>query len=293
MAWGLTREDLVAARDAAARQLAEDPHPRTEEQLARAHRWLDEDEAARRLFRAAATHTGARARERGREPRWFEYGFALRLAGDAEAALAAFARAPSDEPEVQYLLGGKPAGKDFWPRTLRALANGDVSCRDEIVALVRAGRGDPSSNPYGFTLWDLLEESFRVEAERSGTPVPDHRTMLERAGLLLGAPRTPLPPAEPPPSRRWTLRQLTPRGKPVRTVYDDSRNGPITIKLGRATVEIYADGGSYWAAGGRGRGQHPGADVRRRPRARRRSPGRIRPGREVGRRSTGEADRRR
>ena len=71
---------------------------------------------------------------------------------------------------------------------------------------IRADRLMPSYDPGEMTLYDLLEGTFRVDAERAGTPVPDHATMLARAGLL--GERAPAPALDPPPEGRWMVGKL-------------------------------------------------------------------------------------
>ena len=61
-----TREQLVAERDAAAARVAERPGKVSYQRLGRAHRWLDEADAAREAFRAGAEYMKANVLDQGR-----------------------------------------------------------------------------------------------------------------------------------------------------------------------------------------------------------------------------------
>ena len=54
MSWGINLEDLAASRDVLRDELPDRGDSHALEQLANAHRWLDEEDAARRRFGEAA-----------------------------------------------------------------------------------------------------------------------------------------------------------------------------------------------------------------------------------------------
>jgi hypothetical protein len=219
MAWRFTRAELEAERDRAAEAVAERPNKVSNQELGHALRWLDDEAGAREAYRGGAVAMKARVLDRGRSNNavgWTEYGHLLRNAGDVDAARAEYERALDelgDEPSVRaaqlrYLLGLQPgAAPDgpLWERALNALAAGEEldAVRDDIVSAIRAGRTMPTSSGLTMSLWELLEETFRVEAERDGTPVPDHATMLARTGLM--GERAPVAALDPPPQGRWTV----------------------------------------------------------------------------------------
>lgn len=199
MAWMITSAQLEAERDAAAERVQERPGKVSYQRLGRALRWLDEEDAAREAFRDGATYMKTNVLDQGRSDNaagWAEYGHLLRNAGDLDAAREAYQRALErldDEASVRgaqlrYLLGQDPGAADdgVHGRALLALAShqGIEQARKEIVAELREEGGLPSYTAPNMTLWDLLEETFRVESELTGEPVPDHATMLARAGLL-------------------------------------------------------------------------------------------------------------
>jgi tetratricopeptide (TPR) repeat protein len=199
VSWTFTRAELEAERDYAAARVEERPGKVSCARLGRAHRWLDEEAAALEAFRTGAICMKTQVLDLGRSDNasgWLEYGLLLRNAGDVEAASGAFARALEKladaltvrGAELRYLLGLLPgAAPDgpVWEQGLNALATreGIEAAREAIVATLRREQGLPSYTAPAMTLWDLLEETFRVEADVSGAPVPDHRAMLERAGF--------------------------------------------------------------------------------------------------------------
>ena len=150
MAWGIGPDELEAGRDEMRALAAERASHHVLEQLARAHRWLDDDEAARRRFRQAAADLEARGRgdasSRGRT------GGLLRQAGEEEAARTWFERAlgsldvasPRDANRVaplRYLLGD-PEGA----LVAAALAEEPDPILEPIVELARARRDrDPEA----------------------------------------------------------------------------------------------------------------------------------------------------
>ena len=139
------------------------------------------------------------------------HGKLLRLAGETERARAKLEAAdpghlsPLNAAQVRYLLGDDDgaladAARDDEPLEAveglvllaRARAGRDAvlarKAGDVYAAIARSQRQLPSAatgfDPLGW--WEGLEEAFRLEAEFSGAPAPDHLTLLERAGLLKG-----------------------------------------------------------------------------------------------------------
>jgi hypothetical protein len=195
MAWTFTRAELEADRDRAAAEAAEYPNKVDNQQLGRALRWLDEDEAAvREAYRGGAEAMQANVFGKGRSQNaagWREYGHLLRGAGDQDGAREYFARAVEqlgDEPsvraaELRYLLGKPPgAAPDgpVWEQALNALHSGEGldEAREAVIGALQKERGLPSYTAPGMTLWDLLEELYGPELT--------HAEMLERSGLLSG-----------------------------------------------------------------------------------------------------------
>ncbi len=191
----LTRAVLEAdrddARDAAGR--------------ARAHRWLDEPEAASRALREALGDE--------RDPE--RLGWLLRLAGDDDAARQAFERAleaardEATEARLLYLLGryddapyhvesDPVAAVDLCDAHRRGRPAALKQARDTIAATIRTGRLLPASS----AVYDWLEETFHAGARMSGQPVPSRREMLVRVGLWRAAPAPPAPPRPTVPGRR-------------------------------------------------------------------------------------------
>ncbi len=174
MAWTLSYDGLVAAREQAQRDAEEFGGNTAYQRLGRAHLWLDEREESRRAFQTAADDVRTRVIERGRgkPSTWHMYGLLLRRAGDEAAARAAFEQAGTVADERERLT------------------------REEIVEIIRAERSTPDVTAGRRTLFDLLEATFPDE--------PSHLEMLRQAGLLGDAP--PPPVIEPPPVGRWTVR---------------------------------------------------------------------------------------
>lgn len=215
MAWGLDRTELVAGREEMRAQAQERPTHRTLEQLARAHRWLDEEEHARRRFREAAADLDERIERQGRGSahRRGQTGGLLRLAGDDEAARGWLERAlgsldaaaPGDAglvAELRYLLGDDAGAQEAASRAeevyarlesvvdlARARERADPSAaaaaRDRIAGVLRADRTPPfhDSGHRSLSPWDWLEEAFRVEAELRGEALPSHAEMLAGRAL--------------------------------------------------------------------------------------------------------------
>lgn len=223
-------EVVAHARDALAAEVAEHPRSHPLERLARAHRWLGEEEAARRCFRAAATDAenvvGRWAREdTGSISR---IGSLLWRARDPDAARPWFERAgrtqtrPDEIAEVAYLSGDDARAVDHarraaagepdpYPR-IEAVATlaGARRARDaaqagdavrRFAALIGVDRTSPDeeSGSSTLSLFDWLEEAFRVRAALAGEPVPDHGAMLAEAGLLRTEPAPPRAAPRPDP----------------------------------------------------------------------------------------------
>ena len=149
---------LEADRDAAATLAAGEPTAAGLAGLARAHRWLDEHEAAERAQRAATERDSELA------PVWERYGL------DDYDAVPYWATGWDD-------LGGtfSRAVRDHDPLPLSG-------ARELCAARIRDERLPPSRSD----VYDWLEETERFSARLTGRPLPDHRTMLERAGLWRG-----------------------------------------------------------------------------------------------------------
>jgi hypothetical protein len=282
MAWGIDRKGLEAGREEMRARVAERASHRVLEQLARAHRWLDEEEEARRRFREAAAdleqrievpgrgdaasrgRTGGLLRQAGEEEAarvWFERALAsldvasprdagrvaaLRfLLGDPEGALVAAALAEEPDPILDPIVELARARRDRDP-------DAAVRARDGLARLIGAERTPPfdESGSPDLTLFDWLEEAFRVEADLRGEPPPDHATMLERAGLAKavkgGAPDDV--PDWPPPPGRHALRRATPDGAEVdATIEVDDDNDGVFVLDPRAglTVRLIKEFGEY------------------------------------------------
>ena len=66
MSWGVNLDEVAAARDALREEVAEHARSHPLERLANAHRWLDEEDEARRRFGEAAADLEASFEARGR-----------------------------------------------------------------------------------------------------------------------------------------------------------------------------------------------------------------------------------
>ena len=103
--WGVNLEDVAAARDELLAEVGERPGSHALERLARAHRWLGEEEAARTRFREAAAAAQAALERWGREDvsAIGRIGSLLLRAGDADAARRGWSvrRRPSGDPTTQ------------------------------------------------------------------------------------------------------------------------------------------------------------------------------------------------
>jgi hypothetical protein len=247
VSWGLDRAALEAGRAEAAERVERRGSSFEYEQLARAHRWLDEPAMAQRLF-AEAEKLDEKQRTRflsGSD--YGRRGGLLHLAGDERGARKWLKKAlkeapgPYEEAAWRYLLGddagalgaaGREPEPTSWLRGVAALARAR-SQRDPALAregrerMAEAIRGDRTppfaeSGSGTMSLFDWLEESFRLEAELAGAPVPDHLAMLEQAGLLKpakpGRSRKRKAPDLPPPPGRYTVTRTTPDGAQVESV---------------------------------------------------------------------------
>ena len=208
MSWKFSLDDLVADRDLAFSWLrGDDPNSWRLEIVGRLYGWLEQPAQASEYFRRAADHVErhVNAVGNGTFEEFGREGGLLRLAGD-ERAREWLSRARDAADEVRnrsivvglnYLVGDDDAA-------LR-VADSDV---DEIALLATARRsGDPGSAEraamtfvkriraerltlraaraqFHFSDYDWLEESYRLAAELAGEPLPDHASMLSRAGLI-------------------------------------------------------------------------------------------------------------
>ena len=264
MAWGLDRAQLEAGREEMRARAEERPTHRVLEQLARAHRWLDEDDEARQRFRAAAADLDERIEQRGRGSahRRGQTGGLLRLAGDDEAARDWLERAlgsldaasPSDAgqvAELRYLLGDDAGAQEAAARAeevysrlesvvdlARARERADpdaaAAARDRIALALHADRTPPSdeSGQRSLGAWDWLEEAFRVEAGLRGEAVPSHAEMLERAGLSreAGAARDDAPAPAPAQGRHEIVR-TAPGGAQVEPTAVVDEHGNVVLRV--------------------------------------------------------------
>ncbi len=205
----ISRADLERARDDLSRRVEADPWWAPLEQLARTHRWLGEEDEARRRFREAATDEAALDTVRAAR-----VAALLWLAREPELARPWLDRALDDELErgvlatLHYLAGDHgraaavarelsedPDERPYpWAEAVEALAIGRRD-RDEdglssaVVAtfadLVRLQGVPPweESGAVGLSVTDWLYEAFRTEAEMLGGPLPPPERMLHEAGL--------------------------------------------------------------------------------------------------------------
>ena len=278
MAWGLDRAALERGRDKAAEQVAQDAWHHPLEQLARAHRWLDEDGEAARRFREAAADLdeSIEAAGRGDAASRGRTGGLLRMAGDDSAARGWFERAlesgpaPGEEAALRCLLGDPRGALEAAERAEKgyprleavselARARGDddpdaaAKARDILAGAIRAERTPPfeESGQPDLSLFDWLEEAFRVEAELRGEQVPDHSEMLERAGLAKaakGEKPAKRAPDWPPPPGRHELARTRPDGTDVTAVIAVNDDGDVDMLLDPGTdlrVRLIKEFGEY------------------------------------------------
>ena len=284
MSWGVNLDDLAAARDALLADVAERPGSDALERLARAHRWLGEEDEARRRFRDAADAARAALERWGREDvsAIGRVGSLLLRGGDEVAAEPWLERAARGQPgrddaaALSYLRGdldGAVAnaraalaaeGRYPWAEAVALLAaarrDGDAERAAEagrrFVALIGEERMPPDeeSGSSSLSLFDWLEECARVQSELVGAAPPSHAELLERAGLLR-AERTPERPAAPPdagPSRpgRATISYPGPGGGEVTPSVTVDDGGDIHFLLDPARdlrASLVQDDGTWRA----------------------------------------------
>lgn len=178
------------------------------EQLGRGYQWLDRPEDARAAYLEAAELFERKMEETGRHDpgRQLEAGICLLHAGEPDAARAWFTRALQTARglkvvQLHYLLGDDERTivegealedpgelRDALVLLARARRDRDVAAarqaREVLVDGLRSERLAPgeTSGP-SFAGWDAVAESFRVEAELEGRPMPSYREMLEQLGL--------------------------------------------------------------------------------------------------------------
>jgi tetratricopeptide (TPR) repeat protein len=137
VSWGVNLEELAAARDELAVEVGERAGSHPLERLARAHRWLGEEDAARARFLQAAAAAQAALERSGRD----DAGAASRIgsllwrARDEAAAAPWLARAarsltrPDDAAALSYLRGDYEAAVEHAERAIadeRAMGGADV-----------------------------------------------------------------------------------------------------------------------------------------------------------------------
>ncbi len=240
MSWGVNLEDVARARDALLAEVAEHPNHHPLERLARAHRWLEEEDDARRRFREAAEQletvlyrwaredTGSisrigsllwRARDAGGARPWFERAARTQRRADDIAEVGYLSGV--DARAVEYAARAVAEEQGPYPR-IEAVATLAAARRDRrampaagavrrFTAVIGDDRVPPDeeSGSSTLSLFDWLEEAFRVRSALRGEPVPDHHAMLDEAGLLRARPA-----AQKPPPRR----DAGPQGRGTRAI---------------------------------------------------------------------------
>lgn len=227
MSWKFSLDDLAADRDLALTWLrGDDPNNWRLEIVGRLYRWLEQPAQASVYFRRAADHLERHVNAAGKGD--FEdfgrEGGLLLLAGDSRAReWLSRARDGADEVRnrgivvgLSYLLGDDDtalqlADSESGQVALLAAArrNGDAGQAEQastfFVQRIRADRLKlrAARAQFHFSDYDWLEESYRLAAELAGEPVPDHATMLSRAGLI--GSRTVVPPEPELPMGRWEI----------------------------------------------------------------------------------------
>ena len=196
---------LQDMRDELARvEGALDEWPSELERAARIRRWLGED--SRALFAQAAAEAERVAVIDVNEHFHAYFGGLWHLAGEAKQARRRLKRAasrvdweptPSGAAGVLYLLGKFDRAARLAPEECEGwLARGArdrdpslvLKARDRCLSWQRLGgdAGPHEGSGYGTPLkdWDWIEETFRLEAELRGTPVPSHLDILSACGVL-------------------------------------------------------------------------------------------------------------
>jgi hypothetical protein len=264
MSWGVNLDELAAARDALIARVAERPTGHALEQLARAHAWLGEAAAARRRYREAADVEAENLCRWKREDasRIGRIGSLLRRAGDPDAARPWLARALQSEDRddrlagLRYLIGDREAAiahaeraaaEEPLPRAeaiatlARAGRDRDPAAadaaRERFAALIREGRTPPDeeSGSSDLSLFDWLDEAYRVHASLTGAAAPSGREMLERSGLLRSerGPAPPAPAPDAPPGRAGsrTVANPHPDGGEVAATVTVDEDGDLEFVL--------------------------------------------------------------
>lgn len=206
----LAREDFERARDELLQEVAGRPKARLLERLARAHRFLGEEDEAVRRFREAAADVQRVLERQGREDtyRIALVAALLHLAGDDDAARPWVERALRTERDpgriaaLAYMTGdddaaareARRASEDPddrpypWAEALEALAvarrdrdpDRASRARETFAELLRADGTPPydESGAADLSLSDWLLEAARVEAGLEGGPPPDPAEVL-------------------------------------------------------------------------------------------------------------------
>lgn len=192
------------------------------EPVARTRRWLDMDGSSE-LFAAAARRLerSMLANDTGSPDGWARAGGLAHLAGDGDSRRL-LSRAVKDgverepflpaAPGTFYLLGdfdhAQAIARDGRIEWLAAAARTldpklAVRARDGWMAWESLSKGGPHHSYAGAPLtdWDWIEETFRLESELLGDPVPDHLEMLRRLGVL-GDADEPIEATPPRPAPR-------------------------------------------------------------------------------------------
>ncbi|MDQ8046410.1 MAG: hypothetical protein AAGC46_09930 [Solirubrobacteraceae bacterium] len=207
----LRLDDLRNGLADAEREERDSPGLTSGERAARARRWLDLGDDRER-FAALATDFGSTEHLRVQVA-----GFAF-LAGDAgtREQIARGLEKPYardfETAGVHYLLGDDDraidTGADDVAVDLALLRRsgdpgGIAAVRERRLIPHATGAGDgPHVTHAGdpLTPWDWIEETFRLEAELTGTEVPSHEEMLRRLGVLTDVPRPGPPAPRTPPA---------------------------------------------------------------------------------------------
>ena len=203
---GFTIEDMRRELATHEARLADHYGPTCLEQIGRTRRWLDLGDD-RALFAEAAARREQSWKEHGTGSRgsWAQGGGLWHLAGEFEQARRALSNAvaqstdwepiPQGAAGVLYLLGELDRAARHAPNDSEGILA--FAARDHDVALVtqarerwlgweRRARRGPHQDRGMVPLsgWDWIEETFRLESELLGEPLPSHLEMLRRTGML-------------------------------------------------------------------------------------------------------------
>lgn len=224
MPWNVRLSDVAARRDTLIGQVEATAWSFDLESLGRAHRWLGEKEQASRRFRQAAAIaeeeygqaiSGAPADTLSRIGSLLWRAGELELASSWLRSAAQLEQRPTHLAPIEYLLGNHaraveaasfavadPSELDPLMQGIEAIATARrdgvteraAAARAEFVTVIRRDRTGPQreSGAPTLSLFDWLEETFRVQAELDGAAAPDHGEMLRVSGL---APSTGKPPS--------------------------------------------------------------------------------------------------